>query len=339
MKHIRSGSAVPRHLMFVLTDGTSVVQWGEAQVQDLHTGLLRPFQYTEFGHPISDFELDQLKIAGLVEHYTRAYVWLFALPEQWRFDAFRTQQRSFDRVRWYYLNTTLPAEMLDQVREGLAQAQLSAQFSAREYDGVVALLAQGDAVYLRLEDAEVAQRRLTAVAPEILKATVVAFIERGRGASDLSLSVRAADLTHDLDDLVASQTDMSHTQGKRALVACRRGADRNAVIEILESLQMTTRAAASAQQALYALQDAPPDVFLFDLRLPDMHGWQLLSKLRENHHTQAPLLVTFNEEDAEEGDRVFALTVAKVDLYFVKPILRSRLRWGVWELFSRRQAM
>lgn len=336
MKRIRSGSAVPRHLVFVLEDGTFVVQWGEAQVQDLHSGLLRSFQYTEFGHPISDFELDQLKTSGLVEHYTRAYVWLYALPEQWRFNAFRTQERSFDRVRWYYLNTTLPADQLTHVREALAQAQLDAHFSARQYEGVVALLAQGNAVYLRREDAEEAQRRVINQSPDFLRATVVAFIERSRSAGEMNVAVRGGDPAHELADLIASQTDITHTQAKSALVTCRREPDRRAVIETLADLEMTARAAASAQQALYALQDSPPDLFLFDVSLPDMHGWQLLSKLREFHSQQFPLLVAFGEEDAEEGDRVFALTVAKVDLYFVKPIVKSRLRWGVWELFSRR---
>ena len=52
---------VPRTRIFVLDDGTFVVQWEEKRVQALVNGRYYPYDGQRFGNAISDWELNQFK--------------------------------------------------------------------------------------------------------------------------------------------------------------------------------------------------------------------------------------------------------------------------------------
>ena len=128
MIKIHSGSAVPRYQVFVLADGTYVIQWTEASVQDLMTGQYREYGVGDFGHRVTDHELDGLKTSGVIEDFDHAYVWLYALPEESRFELHTLEEQAVNRVRSYYVNTTLPAEKLGEVARAFCGARSGGGF-------------------------------------------------------------------------------------------------------------------------------------------------------------------------------------------------------------------
>jgi CheY-like chemotaxis protein len=336
MSKVYSGSAVPRHLVFVLEDGSFVVQWGHAQVQDMLTGRYRPFDYNEFGHTITDYELSQLKLAGTIEHFNRNYVWLFAMPEPKRFGNLRTQERTKSRIRTFYLNTTLPRSQLDALRNLLLFINLADRFEPVEREGLVAILAKNGAPFPDLKDAENAQRQLIAKAPDIFNDSAVAFIESNEMPGEESRAEEGNSDTLDLATLIASQTDTSMTADKRAVVVCGVDDQRQAIYKLLVEMKMRVQAAANGAEGLRAVEDVRPDILVMDLQFPDMHGWQMLGKVREIEGLPEMLTLLIAEHGATPGDQSFALGVARVDIFLVKPVSMARLRQNIWMALKRR---
>ncbi len=319
-----NGSAVPRHQVFVLDDGSFVVQWTDASVQDLLTGKYRDYKPVDFGHRVANDELERLKDGSVIEDFDHAYVWIYALPEQQRFGSVQTQQQSLQRARAYYVNTTLAADRLEDVQAQLEAVKLSGEYCVCEHDGLVAVLGRDAEPYSSLRDAENAQRSLNQQFPTLLQNAVVAFTE---SAGDLA-EQGDEDEFIDLDALIASQTDTTITEGKVAVVACKDDAERQAILDLLKAMKMEASGVRTAQAALNLLEEAPADVFVMDLQFDDMHGWAMLGKIREMEHAQATRIIALAEPDV--GDQVFALTVAKVDVYLRKPVSIARLRQSVW---------
>jgi len=79
-----TGKPINRQWIYMLKDGTSVIEWEEGLVQDLLSGdFLRPAK-SEFSHPIRDDELDMLLRAGRVDRYDAREVYVNSMPEQLR---------------------------------------------------------------------------------------------------------------------------------------------------------------------------------------------------------------------------------------------------------------
>jgi CheY-like chemotaxis protein len=330
MNRILSGSAVSRHHVFILADGTFVVQWGETHVQDLLSGRYRSFQDHDFGHAITDYELNQLKAAGRVEHYNRNYVWLYALPEQGRFSELKTQERSRQRVRSYYLNTTLPKSQLEEV-----QARLNAQgngedFLARVRGDLVIILGKKGAPFPQLTDAELAQKQLMAKAPDLFRDTAVAFIEASASNSTMSHGVERVAEASDLASIIASQTDTSVTDGKMVVLAGSNEDERAAIRDLFHKMKLIVKEASTANDTLYLLEDCNPDMLVMDLLLPDMHGWAMLGKVKEIDTLRQLTTVVIADHTSSPNEQTFALTVAKVNVYLVKPVSMAKLRQNVW---------
>jgi CheY-like chemotaxis protein len=67
-----------------------------------------------------------------------------------------------------------------------------------------------------------------------------------------------------------------------------------------------------------------------DTQLPDMHGWEMLAKIKEIGVFQNLPKIMIADHHASPDDHAFALTVGKVDVYLVKPISMAQLRQNVW---------
>lgn len=337
MNRIRSGSAVPRYLIFILEDGAAVVQWDETHVQELLTGRYRTYTEAQFGHHVSDHELAQLKAGGRVEHFNRTYVWLYALPEQKRFmPPLRVQEHSLvEHVRRYYVNTTLPTTDLEQVRALLESNGLSDTLKAAERTGMVVVISRSDSAFYDLKDAEAAQRRLQALAPDLFRYAAIAFVDTpARSGTGEPVTHQTSEILS-LDLIIASQTDTTLTKGKRVVVASRDLREYEPVERLLSDMKMTTRLATTAPDTLALVEDFAPNLLLMDLQLPEMHGWQLLAKLRELGTMRHLLHIVVAESGALSDDRSFGLGIAKVDAYLVKPLSMARLRHNIWLAFQR----
>lgn len=338
MNRIFSGSAVSRHHVFILADGAFVVQWGETQVQDLLSGRYRIYEDHDFGHAITDYELNQLKAAGRVEHYNRSYVWLNALPEQGRFGELKTQERSRQRVRSYYLNTTLPKSQLEEVQSCLNSSGLSEDFLARVRGDLVIVLGKKGAPFPQLTDAESGQKQLLAKAPDLFRDTAVAFVEATTSNSSVNRPAERVAEAPDLASLIASQTDTSVTDGKMVVLAGSDEDERTAIRDLFHKMKLVVKEAANANDTLYLLEDCHPDMLVMDLQLPDMHGWAMLGKVKEIDTLRQLTTVVIADHTSSPNEQTFALTVAKVNVYLVKPVSMARLRQNVWVALKSRTA-
>jgi len=338
MNKIYSGSAVSRYHVFILADGTFVVQWGETQVQDLLSGRYRAFDYHDFGHSITDYELSQLKAAGRVEHYNRNYVWLYALPEQGRFAELKTQDRSRNRVRSYYLNTTLPSSQLETIQSLLNSLGMAEEFLARVRGDLVVILGKNGAPFAQLTDAENAQKLLVSKAEDTFRDTAVAFIESTSTSNSVVQPVERVAEPADLLSIIASQTDTSVTDGKIAVLAGSDENERTAIKDMFHKMKLDVKEAGTARETLYLLEDCHPDVLVMDLQLPDMHGWAMLGKVKEIDSLRQLTTIVIADHASSPNEQAFALTVAKVNVYLVKPVSMARLRQNVWMALKDKSA-
>lgn len=95
----------------------------------------------------------------------------------------------------------------------------------------------------------------------------------------------------------------------------------------------TVRCAASGAEALSDFQASPSDVCLIDVRMPDMTGIEVLSKIKEMDPTTVALVMTAHDtwETAVEAMRVGAFN------YIRKPFDNDRLRAGIARALEQRR--
>lgn len=104
--------------------------------------------------------------------------------------------------------------------------------------------------------------------------------------------------------------------------------DRNILTTVSIALQaegFATRLYSDGETALKALLDNPPDLAVFDIKMPKMDGMELLRRLRE----QSPLPVIFLTSKDDESDEEAGLQLGADD-YIAKPfslrLLIARIR-------------
>lgn len=104
--------------------------------------------------------------------------------------------------------------------------------------------------------------------------------------------------------------------------------DRNILTTVSIALQgegFATRVYADGQTALKALLENPPDLAIFDIKMPTMDGLELLQRLRE----RSTLPVIFLTSKDEEPDEALGLAMGADD-YIAKPfsqrLLVARIR-------------
>lgn len=329
MSRILSGTPVPRHQVFVLDDGDPVVQWSESRVQEIYSGRVRAFDYSQFGHPVTDHELNNLKTLGLVEHFNRQYVWLFALPEQSRFLGLRTIEGGSGQSRVFYLNTTLPECELERVMAALDAAQQGASFTACAHEGIVAVLGCDWAAYASIGEAEAAQRTFKMLSP-LFANTVVAFVEPPFGRH----AVEEVE-TIDLSTLIASQSPTPVTIGRQVVVVSGSADEQHRIACALHVLQVNVLPFGCGGEVLRLLEDsaanqACPDLLITDLHLPDMHAWEMLSKIREIQPLH-DLPVIALAADGADDEPSLAFSVAAVRVCLNRPLNYALLRQRVYE--------
>lgn len=108
----------------------------------------------------------------------------------------------------------------------------------------------------------------------------------------------------------------------------------DSLAELLRLYGHRVAVARTAQEALASAGADPPDVALLDLRLPDMDGWQVAHRLRDqaNGREKRPFLIAVTGCGTNE-DRWRSLD-AGVDLHLIKPVDPALLK-GVLTRFSQ----
>jgi CheY-like chemotaxis protein len=324
-----SGSPIARYQVFTLADGSYVVQWDDKRVQELLTGNYREFDARrDFGHEITEYELKQLKAAGRVEHYNRDYVWLFSLPETMRFGVRREMGRG-DRIRAYYLSTTLPKSQLENIRLLLHQLGLAEEVAVVLRQNILAIMTAHGGYLPDIETAEKVQAHLETHAADLFTGLTIAYDEVSSRTPSHGNSTVEDNTPISLEELIASQTDTSVTEGRQIVMTIKQAEEREAFDDLFERMRIRVQHAESGIQALEVLEDHNSDLLLMDLLLPDMHGWQMIRKIKEIERLRdLPVMIITDEAN-------IGMTVAKVD-YLTRPVSIARLRHNVWKILSER---
>src|ERR671929_67752 len=70
----------------------------------------------------------------------------------------------------------------------------------------------------------------------------------------------------------------------------------------LEFEGYSVREAASAEEGLTAVEDAPPDLILLDVMMPGVDGWEMLRRVQERHGAGAiPVIMFSGQVGADSG--------------------------------------
>jgi DNA-binding response OmpR family regulator len=102
------------------------------------------------------------------------------------------------------------------------------------------------------------------------------------------------------------------------------------VTELLKRAGMSVEQAVDGRAGLRALHEAPPDLVVLDVSMPDLDGWQTLERIRDV--SDVPVLMLTARGD--ELERVRGLK-AGADDYVVKPFGRQELIARVHALLRR----
>jgi two-component system cell cycle response regulator len=132
-----------------------------------------------------------------------------------------------------------------------------------------------------------------------------------------------------------SVADLETHHGK-VLVVEDEPVPRRLLVLSLERIGFEVVACEDGPSALEAAIAGPFDAAVLDIRLPKMHGWEVLARLREDPRTaDLPVLVVTAYEGAE-SQRLS--TVTQPDAFLAKPYDVDRLRREVVALVEKSQA-
>ena len=310
-----SGEAVPRHLIFLLNHGEVVIQRGANVVEALLTGEQHTFSDFDRNHEVTDFELQNLKDRGLLVAFDRMTVWLS--PER---------QSNSGMLQYYYLDTKLLPPYLTMVQNLLKIAALSGLYHAQTLMGKVAIMQPGGEPFSSLSDVESA---LTLVTQALNDHMIDVSIET------MEIDPRGGDARRQTTeiDLVRSQPEESLEN--RVTLAIEHEAETVDMIRLaLDTVGVEVRTAFNGKAALEILLDEEPDIVLINLMLTDMHGYEVINKIKKDPSLSRTPIIAMNHLDSE-ADAIFALHVAKVNDYLRKPLNPNVVRNRVISLLNR----
>jgi DNA-binding response OmpR family regulator len=90
--------------------------------------------------------------------------------------------------------------------------------------------------------------------------------------------------------------------------------------------------AASGDEALYIVQESPPDLVLLDINMPGLDGWEVLRVLKEDEHAAHIPVVMFSV-NFELRDKLRALQQGAAD-YVTKPFDTGSLVARIGEILA-----
>ena len=177
------------------------------------------------------------------------------------------------------------------------------------------------------------QYRPTAVSldvflPDILGWTVLSYLKQDPGTRHIPVQIVTMDedrqhvlargafsfvtkpaTTEGLEDALSRIRDYASPRRKRLLVVEDNTAEQVSITELLHHDDIDIQVAKTGEEALAALREQPCDCVVLDLRLPDMSGFDVLERMRDDASmTDVPVVVfTGKELSAEEDSRLHML--------------------------------
>lgn len=96
------------------------------------------------------------------------------------------------------------------------------------------------------------------------------------------------------------------------------------LILILKTNGFEAFGALSGLDGLELIKSVKPDLVLLDLMMPEMDGWQVYQRMKDDEHMRAiPVIIVTAK--AQPIDETLARSIAKVDDYVIKPFSPNAL--------------
>jgi HAMP domain-containing protein/CheY-like chemotaxis protein len=114
-----------------------------------------------------------------------------------------------------------------------------------------------------------------------------------------------------LDDAFARIKDYAAPRRKRLLLVEDDEAERKGVAELLESADIEITAADTGEAALAQLRNQPADCVVLDLKLPDMSGFEVLERIRDDAALRDVPVVVFTGRELSADEDAKLRTMAR----------------------------
>lgn len=114
----------------------------------------------------------------------------------------------------------------------------------------------------------------------------------------------------------------SETSNKKVLIVDDEPDTLELIKLVLESGGFETVLAPTGKDALDLIGSSKPDLVLLDIMMPDMDGWDVFRKIKEE---DSELPIAILTAKAQNIDRLLGLHVLKADDYITKPFGKNEL--------------
>ncbi len=106
---------------------------------------------------------------------------------------------------------------------------------------------------------------------------------------------------------------------------------------ILERKGYQVSGASGGQEGWELIKSQLPDLVLLDLMMPDVDGWEVYQKMRDDEATKDIPVIVITAK-AQNIDRVLGLHIAKVEDYITKPFKPEDLVESVERFLEKQEA-
>lgn len=317
---------IPRHFVFTLEDNTWVVQRGADYVQELLTGKERNHSILDVTYAITDVELDLLLTQGIIERYDDAYVWLKDTLHTEGMISMSALERPLGIVTYYYVAVNLPETDAERVQQSLIDIGLDDRYQATPRLGRVLVMDKHGEPFPRLSLAEDAHILLV---PELAKL--------GTDAEVRSLRFDSATLETPWQPNNGENTLIKklalELKGHAIVCIDDEEITHRVVREVMTTWGVEVFSAYNGHDAITMISDVDPALILTDLKLPDMHGYEIVAHIRNNPDLRHIPIIIISAVNTE-ADRLFAFDTASAEDYVVKPFSGEEIRRKVWRVLA-----
>ncbi len=316
---------IPRYFMFTLEDSTWVVQRGPDHVQELLTGKERSHSTLDTTYEITDIELELLIAQGIVERYDDAYVWLRELHHTEGFVSPYAMERPLGVAKYYYVEIDRPLEELSAIEDAIKTLGLDDRYRAFARLGKIVVMDENGEPFTGLsavEDAEIL------LAPALQKLDIIAHTKSIRfDHQKLKL--------HEEPNSGGESIRKFEPQIKGNIIVCIDDEEitHEIVRDVLKTWGVEVYSAYNGREAISLIEDVDPTLILMDLRLPDMHGYEIVAHVRHSPDLRHIPLIIISAIDSET-DRFFAFDIADAEDFVAKPFTGENIRRKVWRVLN-----
>lgn len=114
-----------------------------------------------------------------------------------------------------------------------------------------------------------------------------------------------------------------NTAQKTVLLVVNQADDRAMFTDLMHKLGLAVVDVASGAEAIRVVEDCAVDLLVMDIHTPDMHGWQLLAKVREIDRLRQLPVVVIADPNATTP------IASKPIVYILRPVSIAHLRKSI----------